>query len=1215
MLLEWIIAIKWVSCCRLLTNLSLYLMNLRSAFLLCATIVIPAVSAAQSQKFKGYPQRHADMDVLPGFVKPPKGYGNVPFYWWSGDRLDKERLREQLDILSSSATDGFAVSYMHTDPEVDTLVNKNGHGLYGRTEPGEPGVFTEEWWKIWNWFSGESASRGMGAGLDDYTMGWVGNGYYPDELDTMSVFKGYKGELNIDVYSVKGGTLFQQDVPADRISVVAWPDKIELDQLIENGKLVWQAPAGKEYKVYVISAKPGHILHPEHGKALVDVYFNRFENRMDSAGRAGMNYFFQDELSYPIHLTSWSSDFQTEFERRKGYNITPYLPALKEYIGQITPKIRLDYAEVLMDLSEERYYRPVYDWHAQRGLIYGCDNLGRGRDPLAYVDYFRAISWFTAPGNDAPSRGSSFLETKVSSSIAHLYNRPRTWLEAFHSMGWGSSGAWLTQQIDHHFMAGGNLVCMHGLYYSTHGGWWEWAPPCFHFRMPYWPHMKTWLEYTERMSYLLSQGHHICDIALMYPTESMQAYPDATPDMAFDVAMRLSNSGLDYDFIDFRSLRDAQIAGGTTTITDERYRVLVLADMKAMHYSSLQKVLEHYRAGGIVLATGALPKASNRDGEQDEEVDKIVKEIFGLTAAEAEVGKTGQKQTNPANGIGWYIADGILEKYIPELITPDFIAGGNGGKVLHRKAGNRDVYMVMNIDKGSECFFRSTGKVELWNAQHGTTESYPVVRQTEKGTWLKLKKEYTNSYLFVFSPGTPVVEDRQAESMQETYRIQLDGEWEVELLPTLNNKWGDFRLPASDGYIGAEARTFSFSPSSGSDTDWVQPDYNDTAWNQGIYGYGPQAETYSDSVPRWESVSFSWQYGIWDNPGAQGYHGLKSKVNDGFFILDRGGRQQFRTFIYTANPGKYRIAGSGEAPDVLRINGKEVADNIYLDKGWHTLSAEYAGTKKADYKSQTGGFHDDRKRGAVVLLAEGSPEPSNPSIYSDTIAMRWTASDHLLFDPYGGKYTTWRYRFHSVPGLEEMNFEVHGKGLKIWIDGEALPESCITLQGINETKGTNRYAVKLPRKEQRIHLISFSLDTEPGYQGTGALAEPVKLITGRGLLQAGNWSDTGALHHYSGGMYYRMNCHLPEQASGSKVMLNLGDVVATCEVKVNGHPAGILMSPPYEADITSLLTSGENRIEILVYSTLSNHYQTIPTPYRGDAEAGLIGPVSLSVYR
>lgn len=30
-------------------------------------------------------------------------------------------------------------------------------------------------------------------GLDDYTIGWNGNGYYPDELDTMSVFRITKG--------------------------------------------------------------------------------------------------------------------------------------------------------------------------------------------------------------------------------------------------------------------------------------------------------------------------------------------------------------------------------------------------------------------------------------------------------------------------------------------------------------------------------------------------------------------------------------------------------------------------------------------------------------------------------------------------------------------------------------------------------------------------------------------------------------------------------------------------------------------------------------------------------------------------------------------------------------------------------------------------------------------------------------------------------------
>ena len=42
--------------------------------------------------------------------------------------------------------------------------------------------------------------------------------------------------------------------------------------------------------------------------------------------------------------------------------------------------------------------------------------------------------------------------------------------------------------------------------------------------------------------------------------------------------------------------------------------------------------------------------------------------------------------------------------------------------------------------------------------------------------------------------------------------------------------------------------------------------------------------------------------------------------------------------------------------------------------------------------------------------------------------------------------------------------------------------------------------------------------------------------------------------------------------------------------------------------------SGENKIEILVYNTLANHYLTIPTKYRGSSfESGLLGPVNLEL--
>lgn len=1174
-------------------------------------------SLGQIQAYKGYPSKIYEENLQQHFLSPPPGYGNVPFYWWNGDSLRKERLEEQLDILSSSAIDGFAVSYIHTTPRVDTLENKNGYGLYGMTEPGVPRVFSDEWWKIWNWFSGEAGKRGLGVGLDDYTMGWHGNGFYPDELDTMKVFKGYSGELVIKIDSVQGGKTIELSLPDNLLTVVSWPGKILLTDNIVNGKIGWTAPGSTMSYIYTISTLPGYVIHPEHGQKLIDVYFNRFEQKLDDKGRTGMNYFFQDELSYPIKVLSWSDDFRKEFIGRKGYDILPYLPALKYNIGPETPRIRMDYCEVLMDLSEERYYKPIFNWHADRGLIYGCDNLSRGKNPAAYIDYFRAMSWFTAPGNDAPARGSSFIETKISSSIAHLYNRPRTWLEAFHSMGWGSSGAWLTDQIDHHFIAGGNLVCMHGLYYSTHGGWWEWAPPDFHFRMPYWPHMKQWLNYTQRMSFILSQGSHVCDIAVIYPTESIQAYRDAKPDKVFAQALMLSNRGFDYDFVDFRTLRQAKIVDRKLQMAAEQYKILIIADMEAIHHSSLALALEFFRAGGIVLATGHLPRATSLSGEDDDEMKMMLYELFGLTSAEVEKGVSGQKKNSAAGGVGWYISDS-LEHYIGDLITPDFKPDKNGGKVLHREIGDKDIYLVKDVEKDSECFFRSKGKVEIWDAHTGLSTSYPILKQDSSGTYLKMKKEKGNSYLLVFSPGEPLFEENeQINTGILSRKLPIDGDWTVELKPTLNNKWGDYRFPAFDGFIGAEARSFRYTSekyklATKNGNAWSKPDFDDKDWEEEIYGYGPQLMTRVDDTD-WTQVSFSWQYGVWDNPGGQGYHGLKGKVDDRFFILDKGANQMFRTWLHVENEGVYRLVTEGVPPLSVTVDDKKIDKTILLTKGWHEMEAHYNQSEKYDYKSRTGLFTDPRRRGIVLFYPENSSLPEKNSVYASKVSSRWDKSGHLLYDPYGGTRSEWYFRFESVPGLEDLSFALNGELIDIWVAGEKIKQQRITRTA--DDNGINHYWVKPPVKQPRKTTVAFSVKAMKGYQGTAIIREPVYMKTSAGLMNSGDWSKEGALRYYSGGIRYHKSCQIDNADNVKQVLLRLGEVVASCEVSVNGQLAGIMLSPPYDIDITHLIQEGENTFDILVYSTLSNHYQTIPTPYRGDPVAGLIGPVSLEIYK
>ena len=146
-------------------------------------------------------------------------------------------------------------------------------------------------------------------------------------------------------------------------------------------------------------------------------------------------------------------------------------------------------------------------------------------------------------------------------------------------------------------------------------------------------------------------------------------------------------------------------------------------------------------------------------------------------------------------------------------------------------------------------FFRCKGKVERWDAMHGTMADLPILRQTPEGTWIRYTGEPSESALIVFSPGNPTYVAPSAQKEADVKRvIALDGEWETEIVPTMDNKWGDFRLPATQELIGPEAREFQcrFVPSEekGEDTP--------SSWQgipEEIYGYiGITAAVYFTSI-------------------------------------------------------------------------------------------------------------------------------------------------------------------------------------------------------------------------------------------------------------------------------------------------------------------------------------------------------------------------------
>ena len=1186
-------------------------------FLLTIVLMISFKSFSQTTLPPGYPDRNPSFDALPGFINPPKGYGEVPFFWWQGDTLTHERLLWQLDQLKGKGITSLQINYSHTDA---------GGLIYGLSNPSKPALFTDEWWKLFKWFAGEAQKQGMTVSLSDYTLG-IGQGFSIDEaISRNPELNG--SELRCGIKVLEGtGTI---EMPVNLLTLTAFQLKNDSSLIVETrkdllpnlkeNKLKYNFGTEKWKLISVFSERliPSYDpMHPESGKSYNHFFFDKFEKALKDNGAGELNFFFSDELNFRVGGNLWDSYFAAEFLKRKGYDLVPYLDALFVNIGAITPKIKLDYNDVMVSLSEENFFKPVYDWHQERGLIFGCDHGGRGKDVAEFGDYFRTQRWNQGPGSDQPKVSKDIIKAKVAASISHLYERPRVWLEGFHSSGWGTSSSDVTEAIFGNFVAGYNLLSFHGLYYSTMGGWWEWAPPCNHFRMPYWKQIDPLMNCVERISFLLSQGVHNCDVAILYPTEPVIAGMDGekSVEIAFETGEQLYNKGIDFDFIDYESLARGNVKNGELNVSGEKYKVLVVPSMKAIRYASLEKLEAFKKSGGIIVNLGEIPEATEKKGAKDPETTLLASTIFSKS-------KNMIQCNNPQD-----VATAISGKYEPNFKILSEIK--ERPYVMHRIIGKRDIFAVYKVPEGSKCFFKAKGAVQLWNPWNGETSSISKFAvQTTHGTEVTMPISGNDLQLIVFDPDNTLCKNelKPEKVLRET---DLGSSWNFELKPSLDNQWGDFQLPAKAEMLGAQVRQLNFTESQNYDGGKLTPDLS---WKKVTCAFGKQflkigalnnapsdeellnlnplnvneEVTLSGIKHKWEAYGFSWKQGLEGEPGHQGYHGLKGKMYDNFIRL--GDLQDERmskkrvpeatgkyyvmfTSVIAPADGTYDLLTGGLKPSLLIINHSKTDCNnksVSLKKGPNPVVLLY----------------DSACETYLVFRNPGvsRPEPKE-------VSMRWYGDNGVLpFDGCGKENSSGLLAFDSAPGLQGFSFSAYGK-VTIWVNG--IHNEVVV--GNKQPDGLTNYTVNLKNPKSTGSQIVLKIDYQPGYRGAAAIPQFIEQKCSEGSIMLGDWSKNDGLKAYSGGAYYRKTFQLNGTDLKNKLVIDLGDLVSSAELQINGKSAGVRLSPPWKFDITPFARSGENKLEVLIYNTIANNYTSVPTMYLGSTKSGLIGPVKLRV--
>ncbi len=1183
------------------------------------TLIVNVNSFSQSTLPVGYPDRHQSFDVLPGFINPPSGYGEVPFYWWQGDTLTRERLEWQLNQLQGKKISSLQINYSHLD---------EGGLSYGLSRPSKPALFTDDWWNLFKWFAAEAQKRGMTVSLSDYTLG-IGQGFSLDEaIKENSDLNG--AELRNLQKTLSGKGTWK--LPTNYLSLTTFklnPDssiitasRKNLLPEVNNGTISYDfgIEKWKIICVYPEQIVPSYDpMNPESGNAYCQHFFGKFEHELGKNSKA-LNFFFSDELNFRLGGNLWNKYFAKEFERRKGYELEPYLDALFLNVGNITSKIRIDYNDVIVALSEENFFKPVFQWHEDRGLIFGCDHGGRGREVVEFGDYFRTQRWNQGPGSDQPNLGKDIIKAKVASSIAHLYERPRVWLEGFYGSGWGTTSAGVTDAIFSNFVAGYNLLSFHGLYYSTQGGWWEWAPPCNHFRMPYWKQIDPLMNCVQRLSFLLSQGYHNCDVAILYPVEPVIADTNGSNSVktAFDAGEQLYNRGIDFDFIDFELLSRSEIQDKEIHVSGEKYKVLVIPSMKTIRFASLQKIAAFQKAGGIVVNIGELPVNSDKNGANDPEVEKLVKSIF-------PEGENVLACADPSE-----LTTKLSGKYLTNFrIISEF---KNRPYVMHRTIGKREIYALYNFQAGTKCFFKAKGSPELWNPWNGETVSISnISKLTADGTEIELPLTEKEIQVIVFNPEGNSKKNIGEIKTQTTLikQIPIGNTWEFELKPSLDNQWGDFQLPASNEMMGAQVRQFHFAENQDYHGEHLVFDKN---WKNVTYSYGTQflklgalptlpteeeilkmvsqkagdEATIGNAKYHWEEYGFSWKTGVEGDYGHQGYHGLKGEMYDNFIRL--GKLEEYKHslrrvpeqsgnfyFLYSniiaPSDGVFGILTGDKKPTLIFINGTKTdvnATSVSLRKGANPILLCY------DKACET----------YLVFRNMNTPRPPKQSV-----SMCWYQDYGVLpFDYEGTTPSSGVFAFESAPALRSFTFSAYGK-IAVWAEGEQQQPTVIS----KKEDGLTTYSVNIKSQKATGSQVVINIDFQAGYRGAAAIPVVIKQTCDNGTIALGDWSEIDGLKSYSGGAVYRKTVNIDFSDLKHKLEIDLGDLVASAELLINGKSAGIKLSPPWKFDVTKLCQPGENKIEILIYNTLSNNYTTIPTRYRGNLKSGLIGPVSLNV--
>lgn len=1155
------------------------------------------------------------------FKKPPPQYSLIPF-WSLNNTLDSTKMNWQIDQMLDKGVYG---AFMHAREGLDQS---------------ETPYFSEGWWTAIVAAVKHAHEKGFYTHLYDEDK-WP-SGSAGGRTIKANPERNIKKIMRYNDFQIMGPQTLQLNfanhpyaIFAGKISdrgVYDYATQVDLTALA--GK-EWKMPAGRWAIIsftmikdpdrqinYMDSSTVAdfiHITHDEYYKRLGPYFGNTipgvFFDEIYANSRDRRNNIF------------WSDDFLDQFKKIKGYDLTPFLPLIILNDPKLSASKRYDFFDVVRIVYGNAWFVQYAKWAADHKIWVTGHTTEELSQYIRQSDYFFTEGQLQVPCTDNEDfrygfpRAIDFYNPKQISSLGHMYGKTRMAAEAL------GSGGYTIPLEDYRYgfsmlgVYGVNMFIPHLFHYSTERpeNQADWAPSWF-YQNPYWKYFKPLANFAQRISYMVSQGKHVCKVALVYPLTQVWLGGYTTPvddELYREVQQILLDNHIDYDVIDPYTLARSSSDKNGLLAGNEQYQALILPGLKAIQSECMVNINDFVAKGGRLIALKELPTASEKGIPQDPFVVGSMTHLFGFEPREinqlqyhtldAQQKERVLVTTNSAGG------KGIFTRYteeLPDILrkqnVTDIMIEGEGNewvKYQHRKIADRQVFYFMNSRKESGSFLVSipvTGKPSMWNPETGDRVPVTNYRIHNQQLQLQLIFKPWESYFLVIEPEKKSETNHLLVTQSDFSDLQLvKGSGQTTVSGWITGK-GIHELhfineKGSGSQKWSSVKALADIPISGNWDFQLSPSALNYQWTSKVKSDTlelPVMSFRSGNNNLWKTIKvtdhFSNQKGAsrylspWDADWISYY-------DNSMHLPELGGGAVYfkKDFLIGSALSEASLDLTAEGGFELMINGKWVGKNSDWEKPTHYSISEFLKQGENQIRVKITnckgllleGLMNLKNGTQIPLLSDESWQASKdqfnwlPAIkYASPPLGKWGNIDrpgHPINFP-----VTITYKQALPPGTETIVKPTILGLYELYVNEKKVDFTNANAVSIKQylTTGNNELTIKVKLEKP-----------------TDGIQSPIQLICGKTSLPLDSWGKYN-LDWYSGRALYTHSVQIdPDYCkTNKKMVLDLGKVNHFAEIWINDKLVTYRSWAPFSADISGYVHPGENKITIVVANLLAN---------------------------